>query len=608
MTIITKLEKKCVSDMIRPKILYVSMMIIIVMQVAANTASAATYREPDKYGLSDDALLKTPELGYSSYIESLQGIDDLTQFENTFDQKAKELAKQGSEKLKKGDTQQGLKDLQEAWRLDHKLIAAGVMVTLMHLKNKDYEQALKVAREIQQAKTEKDYGLGYTMEGMVYAAKGEFDNATAAFKEAIRLMPNEQNTLLNLATLAESQKNYVDAKTYLQKIIDIEPANLKALEQLAKIEFQLGDTEKAATLLNKAISAHPEAASPVIALAQNYLKLGKDKEVLAITENKTDPAILEMRGKAYLYLGEKEKARQIFEQIVKQLPQSAPANYILADFFAKTGNIPEAAKQIQNTINKDSKFLPARIGEIKTLFYAGKVAEADKARQSLLKEFDNQQDVLGIAGWLSMQQKDFVQAEKYFRQMAKANPNTEITLWWVNSLLAQKQYDQAITGMKDWLKLHPDDINVQLALADSYMGLQKKPEAKAAYLQLIKMQPKLVPAYNNLAWLVQEEDLKQAINYAETAWSLEKENPQVLDTLGMLLINDGQIDKGAALLKEAVNKAPDNSELLYHLSEVLVMQNKNAEAIPILDKLAKLELSPNMKDRIKILQAKANTK
>ncbi|WNB77255.1 XrtA/PEP-CTERM system TPR-repeat protein PrsT [Methylomonas koyamae] len=604
MTIFSNPPINSSSKIIRPKILYVSLLIALGMQSTPFAASAAFFERTDTD--NTQYLLQEKSQGEINTTESMDAINELLKLEYAFNQDAIRLTKQGLEKLNAGDKQQGLKDLEASWKLERRLIPTGVMLALNYVQDKEYERAQKIGKEIQKLTTQKEYGLGYTIEGIVYAAKGELDKAETAFKQAIRRMPDEKNALLNLARLEEKKGHYTDAKTHLQTIVGIESTHLQALEQLAKIEFSLGNTEEATALLNKAINAHPDESGPIIILAQSYLKSGNNQNVLALTKNKTNPALLELRGKAYLSLGETESAEQIFENIVEQLPKSAAANYLLAEFFAKAGNIPEATKQIQNTLNKDPKFLPARIGEIKTLFFSGKTIEADQATQALIKEFGDKPEVLSIAGWLSSQKRDFSQAEKYFEKMARSNLDTELVLWWVNSLWAQNKYDPGFKIIKDWLKNHPDDISVQMAMADGYMGLQKKAEAKEAYLKIIEKQPKLTAAYNNLAWLVQETDLKQAIRYAEIAHDLEKENPLVTDTLGLLLIRDGQLDRGEALLKQATDKAPENAELLYHFAEVLMIRKKPTEAAPILEKLSSLKLSDTMRERVKALTT--NTK
>jgi putative PEP-CTERM system TPR-repeat lipoprotein len=593
------------SSIIQSRTLYTSMLFAFAVQVFPHAAKAAFFDEADNRN-EHSLLQEAPESSAERATEMMDAVKTLRVLENTYNQDALQFAKQGIEKLQSGDKQQGLKELSEAWSLDRRLIMVGVALGINHLQNREYQEALQLAKEIQTATTQADFGLGYTLEGMVHAAKGELDEAEKAFKTAIKATPTEKNALLNLAMLGVDKKKYSDAKLYLQKVIDIDSTNLKALEQLAKIEVALGNSQNATLLLNKAMNAHPNEIGPVIALSQIYLTLHDYQGVLRLTENNPNPGILEMRGKAYLNLGERDEAKEVFENIIQKLPQSASANYLLAEFFANTGKLEDASQQIESTIKKDPNFLPARIGQVKTLFFNGKSDEAYKAAQVLINEFGDKQEVISIAGWLATKRRDFKAAEKYFEQIAKNKLDTEVVLWWVNSLWAQNKQDDGFKILKNWLKEHPDDIGVQMALADGYMGLQQKSEAKEAYLKIIEKQPKSASAYNNLAWLTQDTDLKQAIHYAESAYDLEKENPQVMDTLGLLLIKDGKLDQGEALLKLAADKAPENGEFLYHFAEALIMRKKHAEAVPIFVKLGKLNLSDAIRERVKVLSAEAS--
>ena len=607
MTLLKKQLINISDAIIQPKASYVSLLLAIAMQMPSDNAKAALFDSND-IGIESSLFKTSPDKESSKADDLNSAIKNLIEYENTNNKEAIQLIKQGVEKLTTQERQQGLNELKKAWNLDKRLIPAGIAIGINHLQNREFEQALEIAKEIQKITTKEDFGLGYTLEGMAHAGKGELEQAEKAFKTAIKVMPTEKNALFNLASLAENKKNYKEAKTYLQKILDIESLNLNALEKLGRIESILGNTQNATSLLLKAVENHPNDNSPIIALAQVYLRAHDYQKVILLTDNKTDPGILEMRGKAYLNLGETEKAKETFESIIQQLPQAASANYLLAEFYAITGKVSEATQQIESAVSKDPKFLPARIGQVKTLFLSGKGDDANKSVQRLISEFGDKPEIISIAGWLATKQGDFKSAEKHFEQLAKNKADTEIILWWVNSLWAQNKRDDGFKVLKNWLNQNPKDLSAQLALADGYMGFQKKSEAKEAYLKLIEQNPKLTAAYNNLAWLTQETDLKQAINYAESALKLEGDNPQVLDTLGLLLIKDGKLDRGEALLKQATEKAANSDEILYHYAEVLVMRKKYVEANPILARLNQLNLTDSMRERVKTLTAEASKK
>ena len=64
--------------------------------------------------------------------------------------------------------------------------------------------------------------------------------------------------------------------------------------------------------------------------------------------------------------------------------------------------------------------------------------------------------------------------------------------------LAAKQFAQAKTIFTTELKLHPENIEAKLGLADSELGLQQYEAAELEYRQIVAAQPELWQAHKNL--------------------------------------------------------------------------------------------------------------
>jgi Flp pilus assembly protein TadD len=81
------------------------------------------------------------------------------------------------------------------------------------------------------------------------------------------------------------------------------------------------------------------------------------------------------------------------------------------------------------------------------------------------------------------------------------------------------------------------------------------------------MNPRFVPAANNLAWLYTEHggDKEKALQLAQTAKELAPEDPRISDTLGWILYKRGVYQRALALLKESATKLPNNPQVHYHL-------------------------------------------
>jgi tetratricopeptide (TPR) repeat protein len=195
--------------------------------------------------------------------------------------------------------------------------------------------------------------------------------------------------------------------------------------------------------------------------------------------------------------------------------------------------------------------------------------------------------VLGIEGWFALGTRDYATAVKTLTAAAEKVPNTETTILIARALWAQQKQDEAITLMQNWLKDRPQDLEVLLQLAESYLALNREADAVGVYKRIVELYPNHVPTLNNLAWLNRDKGLKEAIDYAERANKLAPYDPYVLDTYGMLLLKKGELSKGSRMLQNATERSPDDLTLQVHLAGALVQQKQFAEARKILDAVVK---------------------
>jgi Flp pilus assembly protein TadD len=86
---------------------------------------------------------------------------------------------------------------------------------------------------------------------------------------------------------------------------------------------------------------------------------------------------------------------------------------------------------------------------------------------------------------------------------------------------------------------------------------------------------------------LQQNKDPQALEYAEKANRLAADNPAVLDTLGSILIEQGNTARGLPLLRKAVSLAPDMPDIRYHLALGLIKVNDKASARKELEQLVR---------------------
>ena len=72
---------------------------------------------------------------------------------------------------------------------------------------------------------------------------------------------------------------------------------------------------------------------------------------------------------------------------------------------------------------------------------------------------------------------------------------------------------------------------------------------------------------------------------AERAYELAPGQPEIVDTLGWLLVRNGEINRGLLLLQEAVVKAPHIPDIRYHMIVALDKAGRREEARKELQRL-----------------------
>ena len=187
---------------------------------------------------------------------------------------------------------------------------------------------------------------------------------------------------------------------------------------------------------------------------------------------------------------------------------------------------------------------------------------------------------------------DVLMAEKKYPQAAKAYEtafgmakNGHVALKMHAAYTQAGKPDEADARLAQWLKAAPDDVVARLYAADAGLKNGKYKTAIEHYEWLQQKQPDNIVVLNNLAWAYQQVNDKRAVATAERAYKLKPENPAVADTLGWILVEQGQTERGIELLQKAVSAAPGAHAIRFHLAQAWVKAGDNSKARNELERL-----------------------
>ncbi len=156
---------------------------------------------------------------------------------------------------------------------------------------------------------------------------------------------------------------------------------------------------------------------------------------------------------------------------------------------------------------------------------------------------------------------------------------------WSRALWAQHKRNRAVQVMRTWVDKHPRDTPVSMQLAGAYLSNDQSSDALKTYEQVLEHSPSNIRALNNVAWLLRDQNLPRALSVAERAQQLAPNDPQVLDTMGMLLLRNGQTKLALSTLQQAAKIVPNDARIQLDLARALLKDDAKRDARRIVDPL-----------------------
>ena len=151
-----------------------------------------------------------------------------------------------------------------------------------------------------------------------------------AYADTWQIDPAHTIALLNLGNAYRQNKDWAAAKESLQKALDLAPEDPEANYSLGMVYAQLGDTERAYDHLKKALALRPVYPEALNNLGVLCLHTRRPQEAIASFEESIrvapayDQSYLNL-ARVYSILGDREKARNVLLELLKQHPDHPQA-------------------------------------------------------------------------------------------------------------------------------------------------------------------------------------------------------------------------------------------------------------------------------------------
>lgn len=410
--------------------------------------------------------------------------------------------------------------------------------------------------------------------GIARLAAGDRAGARAAYTAAINTAPGFYPAHLNLARLDETDGQAGRARQRYLGILKVAPAHIDAMLELARLEETAGHTAEALRWFDKARSVRSQDIRPHLALNAFHLRQGQARQALDAARDAQalapdNPDTLLALAQSQIAVGSSDAARSVLRQLV-QAAAFQPARLTeAAALQMQVGDIESARYSLGKALLADAVYAPALVLRVRLELQSGHADEAEKQAQALLNQPGGNAEAQRLAGEIRMTQRRYPDAIAAYRKAYALDGSQASVLGLYGALMAAGRAADAAALMTGWHGRYPQDRPAAHALGEAWLAQKDAARARAVYAGLVRSDPGDARAHNNLAHVLLLQGDPAALKHAERARALAPGQPQVNDTLGWVLVQQGQPEKGLRYLREAALRAPDDPEIQQHLNATL---------------------------------------
>lgn len=328
------------------------------------------------------------------------------------------------------------------------LLIAAVLSSCSIFRHKEKSEDLLSERE--------RYEFNYSfMEAEKQKMLGNFEEAKFLYEKCKKLDPASAATLYELSTLLVQKEDYKTAIENAEKAVKLNPHNNWYKAMLAVLYKQTNDANSAISVYKDLLKENPDRVDFLYELANLYNYIKKYDDALKAYENIEDryginETVTLEKERIYLVKGNKEKAYDEIRKLIKSNPTEVRYYGILAESYVSEGDFDKARGIYEEMLKIDA--------------HNGLVHLSLSDFYRLTKEYDKSFNELKIA-FASTDVEIDVKIKMLITFLNFSNESAE---------LKEQSYDL----LKILLTTYPEDTKVHTLYADFLMKDKKIEEAR----------------------------------------------------------------------------------------------------------------------------------
>lgn len=488
----------------------------------------------------------------------------------------------GAVRLVTGDTEGAMRDLESAAALKPDAIEPELGLIAVLLSRREGDRALAVADRLVEKHPKS--AMAVNIRGQVLLARNDAAGARASFEKALELQPDFLPAAASLARLDLAQGQPAAARKRLESVAEKTPKNDIPLLALAEVQAQTGaPLKEVMATVDRAVAANPSGSRARVAQVNLKLRNNDPKGALVAAQAAAaalpdDPAVVEVLGRVQVVAGEANQAVSTFNRLATMQPYSPAPLLLVARAQVASKNPDAAAQTLQKALALAPDRLDVRAQLIASYLGSGKAEQALADARAVQKARPKEAIGFAFEGEVLAAEKKFGPAASAYAEVLKRERAPLHALRHAELLEAAGRKADADAALARWQRENPKDVVVPGAIADRRLVEKNYKAAAAGYREILAVEPDNPTALNNLAWTLHQMNDPAALEYAEKAVARAPRSPQVADTLGVILVERGETQRGREVLARAAQEAPGALNIRLHYAKALIKSGDKAAA------------------------------
>jgi tetratricopeptide (TPR) repeat protein len=415
--------------------------------------------------------------------------------------------------------------------------------------------------------------------GKIYQSQNKRDKALGCFQKALRIDPSSEEANILLLENYVAEKKYSAALALTRNWASRAPEEVDPLFYEAWIQQSFfKNIPGAVSAYDRVLILEPENMKALAALADIYIVQKNTVKLLAVFRkmealSPNDPSIQLKIALIYYDHQEYDQAIEKFKGVLKTHPDADRVIYYLGVIYENLNRDPEAFAQFEKIPSSSSFFKDARLH----------------------------------MAFLKKREKNEKEAIRILEQAVRIKPDSPALYQYLAEIYRESgKYEQAIDTLKKGISKSREktELYYSLGLADDRAG--RSEDAIAAMRQVLKLDPENASAMNYIGYSYAEQGVRldEALDLLKKAVELRPTDGYIVDSLGWVYFKKGDLPQASAYIRKAYALVPDEPTVSEHLGEIALKKNEKKEALKYfnaaLSFLKNKETPEAVKDRVRI--------